>query len=103
METDLRAVGSIAELVRRVDTHMRLCYCVSLYDLEQTETPGYWQDKEPKMHPGHPLHGFLFCDGPFRATYSYFDPPRVNGQFASMTRTWAALKGAASGETEGKN
>lgn len=82
------------ELARRVDAHMRLRYRVSLHDLEQTETPGYWQDKEPNMHPGHPLHGCIFCDGPFRATYTYFDPPRVSGRFASRARTWAALRAA---------
>jgi len=81
-----------AELVRRVDAHMRLHYRVSLDDLEMTDTPGYWKDKQPKMHPGHPLHSFLFCDGPFRATYTYFDPPRIGGRFASVTRTWAALR-----------
>jgi hypothetical protein len=83
---------SIAALARRVDAHMRLHYRVSLFDLEQTDTPGYWRDKEPKMHPGHPLHSCLGCGGPFRATYTYFDPPRVGGRFASPTRTWAALR-----------
>lgn len=91
-KAQLLAVGSTAELARRVDAHMRLHYRVSLDDLEQTDTPGYWRDKEPKMHPGHPLHSCLFCDGPFRATYTYFDPPRVGGRFASTTRTWAALR-----------
>lgn len=86
------AASALAELALRVDAHMRLWYRVSLADLEQTDIPGYWRDKEPRMHPGHPLHGCLGCDGPFRATYTYFDPPRSGGQFASTTRTWAALK-----------
>lgn len=84
---------SIVELARRVDAHMRLRYQVSLDDLQQTDTPGYWQDKEPKTHHGHPLHSCLGCDGPFRATYTYFDPPRTGGRFSSTTRTWAALRG----------
>ena len=40
-KAQLLAVGSTAELARRVDAHMRLHYRVSLDDLEQTDTPGY--------------------------------------------------------------
>lgn len=82
-------VGSTEELARRVDAYMRLRYRVSLEDLEQAETPGYWRDKEPKMH------ACLGCSGPFRATYTYFDLPRIGGRFASTTRTWAALRATA--------
>ena len=94
-KAQLLAVGSTDELARRVDAYMRLRYRVPLAEMELTDTPGYWRDKEPKMHPCHPLHSFLFCEGPFRASYSYFDPPRIGGRFASMTRTWAALKAHA--------
>ncbi len=86
------ASRSNAGLAQRVDEHMRLRYRVALSNMEQTDVPGYWRDKEPKMHPGHPLHACLFCDGQFRATYTYFDPPRIGGRFASRTRTWAALR-----------
>lgn len=86
------AMSATAELSRLVDTHMRLRYRVSLDDLEITDIPGYWQDKEPKPHPGHPLHSCMFCGGPFRATYTYFDSPRIGWRFASTTRTWAALR-----------
>lgn len=75
-----------------VDASMQRRYNVSLDDLEITATPGYWQDKEPKYHKGHPLHGCIGWEGPFRATYTYFDSPRINGRFASRTRTWRALK-----------
>jgi hypothetical protein len=78
----------------RVAVHMRMKYRVEMQDIEITDTPGYWRDKEPKMHPGHPLHGCIGCDGPFRATYTYFDPPRAHGRFASPTRSWAALRAA---------
>lgn len=77
---------------QRVDQYMRLKYRMPLSEMEITSTPGYWQDKEPRMHRGHPMHSCLFCDGPFRATYTYFDTPRVNGKFASPTRTWQAMR-----------
>jgi hypothetical protein len=85
-----------AGLAERVDAHMRTHYRVPLAAMEMTDTPGYWRDKEPRMHPGHPLHSCLGCDGPFSATYTYFDPPRIGGRFASRTRTWAALRANAS-------
>ncbi len=96
---------TIEDLKRKVNDHMIRHYRVSLDDLEQTDTPGYWQDKEAKMHPGYPLHGCLGCDGPFRATYTYYDSSRVNGRFASPTRTWKRLKEASSerGITHNKN
>lgn len=80
------------DLLARVASHMRMKYRVGLDEIEITDTPGYWRDKKPKMHPGHPLHSCLDCDGPFRATYTYFDPSRERGQFVSPTRTWAALR-----------
>lgn len=82
----------LTDLLARVAWHMRMKYRVEMQDIEITETPGYWRDKEPKMHHGHPLHGCIGCDGPFRATYTYFDTPREHGRFASPTRTWAALR-----------
>lgn len=85
----------LTDLLARVAWHMRMKYRVEMQDIEITDTPGYWRDREPKMHPGHPLHGCIGCDGPFRATYSYFDPPREHGRFASPTRTWAALRANA--------
>ena len=85
----------LTDLLARVAQNMRMKYRVSMQDIEITETPGYWRDKEPRMHPGHPLHRCLGCDGPFQATYTYFDPPRVNGRFASPTRTWARLRANA--------
>jgi hypothetical protein len=83
----------------RVAAHFATYYRVSMEDVEITETPGYWRDREAKMHPGHPLHGCLGNEGPFKATYRYLDQPRVNGRFASPTRTWRELfEGGHSGE-----
>lgn len=78
---------------RRVSRHMKMKYGVSLDELDISDVPGYWKDREARMHPGHPLHGCLGCSGPFKAAYTYFDPPREHGRFASPTRTWAILKG----------
>lgn len=83
---------SIDELRRKVDMHMRLRYRTPLAEMEPASTPGYWQDREPKMHRWHPLHGAMGCDGPFQATYTYYDSSRVDGKFSSRTRTWARLK-----------
>jgi hypothetical protein len=80
------------DLLARVASHMRVKYRVGMDEIEITDTPGYWRDKEEKMHPGHPLHGCIGCNGLFRATYTYFDPPREKGRFASPTRPWAALR-----------
>jgi hypothetical protein len=75
---------------------MKLCYGVSLSDLEITDVPGYWKDKEPKNHRGHPLHGCIGCGDPFRATYVFFDPHRDHlGRWSSKTRTWAVLRQAS--------
>ena len=84
-------IHETSELANRVDEYMKLKYRVSLDELEQAKTPGYWQDKKPKMHPGHPLHQCIGCEGEFRSTYTYFDSPRIKGRFASQTRTWLAL------------
>jgi len=82
----------VIKAMERLRSHMRTYYNVDLDDLEITYVPGYWQEKEPKMHPGHPLHGCLFCEGPFRATYRYLDPIRHSkGRFSSPYRTWRLL------------
>jgi hypothetical protein len=85
---------SSTDLFALVDSHMRLHYRKGLDEMEISDVPGYWRDREPQMHTGHPLHGCLGCSGPFRATYTYYDPPRRDGRFASRTRTWAILANA---------
>ncbi|MGD9161132.1 MAG: hypothetical protein PVG39_22130 [Desulfobacteraceae bacterium] len=83
---------TIQDLENKVKRHMLLHYNVDYDDLEFSEVPGYWRDKEAKIHPGHPLHGCLFCEGPFKATYTYYDPCRDRrGRFTSRTRTWQKL------------
>ena len=81
------------EAIERVREHMKRKYRVDLDDLVISDVPGYWKDKEPKMHKGHPLHRCLGCDGPFCATYTYLDHPRdyTTGKFASPYRTWRIL------------
>ena len=85
------SMTNTTDLFALVDSHMRLNYRTRLEEMEISNVLGYWQDREPKMHPGHPLHGCLGCSGAFQATYTYYDPPRLNGRFASRTRTWAIL------------
>jgi hypothetical protein len=80
----------LTDLLARVAWHMRMKYRVEMQDIEITDTPGYWRDREPKMHPGHPLHGCIGCDGPFRATYSYFVDPEI---FISSLRELAGGQG----------
>ena len=82
---------SRSDLFALVDSHMRLHYRKGLDEMEISDVPGYWRDREPQMHTGHPLHGCIGYSGPFRATYTYYDPPRRDGRFASRTRTWAIL------------
>lgn len=77
---------------RLVDGFMKSRYGVSLDELEITDTPGFWRDKEAKIHPGHPLHGCIGCSGPFKATYLFNDHYRdEKGRWASPTRTWRKL------------
>lgn len=65
----------LTDLLDRVAWHMKTKYRVEMDDIEITETPGCWRDKEPKMHPGHQLHACLGCSGPFRAIYTYSASP----------------------------
>lgn len=78
------------EIVRK---YMKLKYRINLDDLEISNVPGYWQDKEPKVHHDHPLHGCIGCKGPFRAAYVYTDSFRdpKTGKFASPYRTWRKI------------
>lgn len=82
-------------VVRCVDLHMRRKYGIGLDQMEITDTPGYWRDKEAKIHHGHPLHSCLGCSDPFKATYSYFDTCRENGRFVSPTKSWRIIRESA--------
>lgn len=77
--------------IEKVAQYFRWRYGVDLADLEISDVPGYWRDRDARMHPGHPLHTFMFCGGPFKATYTYTDPPRERGRWASPHRTWRAI------------
>jgi hypothetical protein len=77
--------------IENLEWHMKTYYGKSLSELEISDVPGYWIDKELKIYKGHPLHSCLGCSGPFKATYAFFDEPRINGKFASRTRTWRSL------------
>ena len=85
----------------RVQLAMQLHYGKSLDELEISDTPGYWQDKQARVHPGHPLHGCLGCDGPFKATYPFTDASRdpLTGRWLSPVRSWQLLHAAARAST----
>ena len=85
-------------VMQRVDTMMRARYGIGLDAMEIGITPGYWQDKEPIVHRGHPLYSILGCSGPFQATYTYFDPDSKSGQFVSPTMSWRTIRDFASVE-----
>lgn len=83
----------VQEAMKQVVDYFELHYRVSLEDLEISDVRGNWRDKEPHQHPNHPIHGFLFCEGPFKATYSYTDNTRdwKTGRFSSPYRTWKLI------------
>ena len=83
----------IKDAYTRVDEWLYIKYGKHLKDLDISDVPGYWRDKEATMHPGQPLHTFIGCSGPFKASYTYTDSIRDrNGRFASRTRTWKLIK-----------
>ena len=84
-------MSELKALQEKVNDYMLLHYNVSVYDMDLSTTPGYWQDKQAKIHEGHPLHSCLSCQGPFKATYTFFDS-RKDGKFLSPTRTWKRIK-----------
>jgi|GEM_PF-3190933 len=86
---------AVLRAVVLVDRAMRRNYGKGLDEMEIAESKGYWKDREAQTHPGHPLHRCLFCDGPFKATYSFFDHSRdEKGRFLSPTRAWKVIKEA---------
>ena len=88
--------SELEQALRRVADHFRYIYRVELQDLDISDTPGYWRDKELHQHPNHPLHGFMFCEGPFKATYYYEDGTRdlKTGRFLSPHQTWRLIHDA---------
>lgn len=68
---------------QRVDRHMRLHYGKGLDEMEITDVPGYWQDREGKE---------------YRSTYQYLDGRLPSGRFASPYRTWRVLKAATTAQ-----
>lgn len=82
------------EAKKRVEEHFQIYYRRSIDDLDITDVPGYWEEKEAQMHRGHPLHNCIGNEGPFKATYTYFDRGRNDkGRFSSPYKTWRLLKG----------
>lgn len=82
----------MSELEKIVNDHFLRKYHIPLSEMEITDVPGYWQDREAKMHPHHPLHLCIGCSGPFKGTYTYFDFGRKNGRFSSRYETWKKIK-----------
>jgi hypothetical protein len=72
--------------------YVKIMYRTDPAQLRPTESPGYWEYKEPcggRLKCNHPLHGCLGCDGPCRHTITFLDPARDDkGRFASPYRTW---------------
>lgn len=66
----------INDCYKKVDTYMRLHYRKRLDQLEITDVPGYWDDKDP-------------CRD---VTYSYLDRGRDRwGRFESQYKSWKLL------------
>lgn len=77
-------VTDIRRAARRVDIEFRCRFGKNLSDLEITNIPGWWRDKNLSRHPGFPVD--------YRASYRYLDPVRrPNGSFRGMFRTWQIL------------
>ena len=84
----------ISDAIDRVKSYLRIYHPDTNYDdIEISETKGYWKDKEPKIHKGHPLHNCIACSDPFTATYQFVEHGLrdKNGRFISPFRTWKIL------------
>jgi len=90
------------EAVEKVNEHFRLAYKKTLDDLEISDVPGYWNDKEAKIHTNHPLNNCIGNQGvPFKLSYTYIDPCRDHrGRFASQSRTWKVIYDKEKGKIE---
>lgn len=96
MSTDIEAVRA------HINDYFQTMYRCTLDDVVITSTPSYWEKQVPCGGQGfcrHPLHGFLFNEGPIRHTVSYFDRRRdKQGRFVSPTHSWRLLWGIERGQ-----
>ena len=67
--------GDYIEAYNKVNKHMMWAYSKTLCELEITDVPGYWEDKDGR-------------------TYTFFDErkDRYTGKFTSPYRSWRILK-----------
>lgn len=91
-----------ATAAQRVDAHFRLYYRRPLDEYEITDTPGYWQRKEPCGGRGNcssvEAHMSWGWENGFRHTATYYDPQTrdpATGRWLSPHRTWRELHEAA--------
>ena len=81
----------------RFASYLERHYKLKVDDIEPTSTPGYWRMKQPcggrDVCP-HPMHNFLFCEGPVRHTVYYRDLicRDKRGRFMPHYRTWKAAR-----------
>jgi hypothetical protein len=93
---------------KRVDDWMFLYYRKHLDDLEITDTPGYWREKEPcggrASGCRHPIHGCLFNSGATHHTVRFVELNcrGPDGRFISRHQSWRVLKEGDKGDLEEK-
>lgn len=93
-------MNQIEKAKERLSNFLKWNFHLALDDIEITDEPGYWREKEAcaglKGGCRNPLHGYLFNEGPIYHTIQYLDPGRVNGRFSSPYITWKILREATS-------
>ncbi len=79
--------------------HLLTHHHLSVDDVVITETPGYWEMKEPcdPKTCSSPLHGYIGCSGAIKHTVSFaeYGVRDQLGRFVSPHRIWKTLQGAA--------
>lgn len=83
----------INDYYKKVDTYMWLYYGKRLDQLETTDVPGYWRDRDGCMYDKDCYFDCKKCKGPYKSTYKYLDRGRdKRGRFESKYKTWKYLK-----------
>jgi len=89
--------SELIKIIKRVNSHMLLKYNIPLFEMDITESKGYWRNKN-ECDPAtcsSPLHTFMGNDGGIKHTMTYHDNYRGNdGRFKSVYSSWLAIKQA---------